>query len=58
MTVDGKFEFQVKDSFSLNDEVIHTQINSDDNLAFQLIAREPSGSIVLQYMGTKVYIQY
>jgi len=44
----------IQDSFTLNDEVIRTQVNETDPVTMQLISKDASGQVELQYMGTKV----
>lgn len=52
VTINGKTTLNVDDSFTLYDEVLNTKINSQD-LTIQLLSRNASGEINLQYLGTK-----
>jgi hypothetical protein len=53
LTMNGKDQLSVSDTFTLFDEVITTTINENE-LTLQLISRSPTGEINLQYLGTKV----
>ncbi|CAF0847478.1 unnamed protein product [Brachionus calyciflorus] len=58
---DGKFvvilddadTLTIDDSFTLFDEVIDTSLGDNQKLTLQLISKESSGNINLQYLGTK-----
>ena len=51
--INDEHSYTVKDSFNLSNEVLNSRVNSSD-LTLQLISRNPSGEINLQYLGTKV----
>ena len=53
VTLNDENSLTVSDSFTLFDEVINTNIGNE-NLTLQLISKEASGCINLQYLGTKV----
>lgn len=55
VTINGSYSTTVDDTFNLSDHVIKTKLGQDDKVTtMQLISKEGSGEINLQYMGTKV----
>ena len=55
LELNGNTHLEINDSFKLSDEIINIKLNneSDEKLTMQLISKESSGAISLQYLGTK-----
>lgn len=57
ITINDTEKLTIQDSFTLSDEVIKTQVNETDQVTMQLISKDSSGQVELQYMGTKVSLK-
>lgn len=53
VTLNDADTLTIDDSFTLFDEVIDTALGDNEKLTLQLISKEASGNINLQYLGTK-----
>jgi hypothetical protein len=53
ISIDGE-KLELEDNFNLNDSVIHANFGKADKTTMQFLSKDNGGSIVLQYMGTKV----